>query len=52
MQDLDDFTDSDEYYAEQQALTFDDMVSFTMFAEMSVVLAAAIVFLVILYFTV
>ena len=48
----DDFRDDDDDYLKPtKGLTFDDMVSFTMFAEMTIVLFTCAVFLVILYYT-
>jgi hypothetical protein len=41
----------DDFEAEPVGLTFDDMVSFTMIAEMGVVLVAAGLFICLLYFT-
>ena len=52
MADFDDIHDDDEDYLEPtRGLTFDDMVSFTMFAEMTIVLFTCAAFLVILYYT-
>ena len=44
-----DYTDEDEFVEEIKPITFDDMVSFTMFIEISLVAIAAVLFLIILY---
>lgn len=52
MADFGDFRDDDDDYSPQsRGLSFDDMVSFTMFAEMTIVLLTCAIFLVILYYT-
>ena len=52
MADYDDIPDDDdELAAPRKGLTFDDMVSFTMFAEMTIVLFTCATFLIILYYT-
>ena len=45
-----DFTE-EEYEVEVKPLTFDDMVSFTMFIEVSIIAVSIILFLFYLYLT-
>ena len=44
-----DYSEEEDYVEETKPLTFDDMVSFTMYAEVSLIAFAVLIFLLYLY---
>jgi len=49
---LDDELEDSDFVEEPRGMTFDEMVAFTMFAEVSLVLGTALVYLIVVYLAV